>query len=397
MLVPYFPYPLISGGQNRTFNLLKHLSKKHQVTLVCYIKEEREKQYIKNIQRYCYKIITIKRTKKAWELQNILRAGFSLFPFVIALYLKQEARKKLAAELKKEKYDVIHAETFYVMPNIPETKTPILLVEQTVEYPTYEDYCRSLPWYLFPVKLLLWIDIYKIRFWEKYYWNKAQGLVTVSEDDKRFINTIFPKLSISVIANGVDIEKLSKTKRELNKRPTVLFIGQFKWLPNIDGAKWLIKTIWPLIVKKVPKAQLLIVGRNPTEELIALGAKGPGTITIRGDVEDIREAYGQANLLLASIRSGHGTKYKVLEAMATRTPIVGTSLALEGLEIQNGSEALVHDSPEELAEAVVGLLKDTEKADQMATKAYRFIRHTYNWESVYSHLDGLYAEISKAR
>lgn len=395
MIVPYFPYPLISGGQNRTFNLLKHLSLKHEITLISFIRDYAEEKYIPEIEKYCHKVITVKRTKKAWELSNILSAGFSLYPFVIALYLKQKARDAIEKELKEGEYDVIHAETFYVMPNIPRTDVPILLVEQTIEYPTYQDFVNNMPWYRYPLKLLFLIDIYKIIKWETYYWNKAQGLVTVSEDDKNFINSLYPNLKISVIANGVDIQRLSKIKRVKTKKPTVLFIGQFKWLPNIDGAKFLIQDIWPLIKKKIPDAHLLIVGRNPTKDLLDLAKKSNSDIVIKGDVEDIRDAYGESDILLAPIRSGHGTKYKVLEAMATKTPIVGTPLALEGLNITPGKEAVVAGGAENLANEAVKLLQNPKKAEQQASKAFEFIKNNYDWNKVYSKLDELYNACKK--
>ncbi len=393
MIVPYFPYPLVSGGQNRTYNLLKHLSSSHEITLVCFIRENNELKWLPEIKKYCKKVITIKRSRTAWELKNILLAGFSLYPFVAAIYYKKAASKAIENELKNSHYDVIHAETFYMMPNIPKTSVPILLVEQTIEYPMYDDHVKTIPWYLFFVKILYSIDVFKIKWWESYYWKTAQGLATVSEEDKDFINNLYPRISIRVIPNGVDIEHFGQTKKSKQDRPTVLFIGQFKWLPNKDAAKFLVGEIWPIIKKKIPRARLWIVGKNPTKDILEL-ANSDKDIRIDSNVKDIREAYKKADVLLAPIRSGHGTKYKVLEAMATGTPVVGTQLATEGVDFSYGEIAHVGDTADELAGLTIKLLNDETLAKLTAKKAKQFIRENYNWNTIYRRLDALYREIS---
>lgn len=393
MIVPYFPYPLVSGGQNRTYNLLKHLSSSHHITLVCFIRENEELKWLPEIEKYCKKVITIKRSKTAWEFRNILLSGFSLFPFVAAIYFKKEAMMVIEKELESSSYDVIHAETFYMMPNIPKTRVPILLVEQTIEYPMYDDHVRALPWYLFLIKLLFYVDVYKIRWWESYYWKAAQGLATVSEEDKMFINNLYPQILINVIPNGVDVKHFEQVKKIKPKSPTVLFIGQFKWLPNKDAVKFLVGEIWPIIKREIPTAKLWIVGKNPTKDISDL-ADTQKDIKIDNNVKDIREAYRNSDVLLAPIRSGHGTKYKVLEAMATETPVVGTSLATEGVDFNYGNIALVGNTASELAELTIKLLKDKKLAKLVAMKAKKFIRDSYNWETIYMRLDALYRKIS---
>ena len=123
MLTPYLPYPLVSGGQIRTYNLLKHLSKNHDITLFALIKDESERDYLKELKPYCQKIELFKRTKNPFVLRNILLAGFSPYPFVVTRNLPLGMKRAVQAELSRGNYDLIHAETFYMMPNIPDRKS----------------------------------------------------------------------------------------------------------------------------------------------------------------------------------------------------------------------------------------------------------------------------------
>src|SRR3989344_7265624 len=267
MITPYLPFPLTSGGNIRTYNLLKNLSKKHDITLFSFIRRDEERRYVAELKPFCKKIRVFKRTSGPWHPRNLLLAAFTQYPLLVAIYLYQHAKKAILDELASDHYDLIHAETFYVMPNIPKTSIPILLVEQVIEYLVYQRYTEMLPNLAKLLKPLMLIDVAKIKWWERFYWRKAQGLAAMSEEDRQFMLDLEPDLDIDVIANGVDIEHFTQTKKRETKDPTVLFIGNFKWLPNKDAVKYLAREIWPLILKKIPDAKLRIVGRNPTNDI----------------------------------------------------------------------------------------------------------------------------------
>lgn len=388
MLTPYLPYPLVSGGQIRTYNLLKHLSKHHDITLFSLIKDEGERGHLSELQKYCKKIVLFKRTKNPFVLRNILLAGFSSYPFVVTRNLPLGMKRAVQAELTRGKYDLIHAETFYMMPNIPETGIPIILAEQTIEYLGYQDYMKKANPLLRPI---LKIDVTKIKYWERYFWNKADKLITMSQEDKNFIENVLGRpLNISVVANGVDLDFFRGVKKHLPASPTVLFVGTFKWLPNIEAVEEIVKKIWPLILKRLPNAKLKIVGFSPTEKIKAY-AKEP-SIEVLGAIDDIRDAFSTAHMLLAPIRSGKGTRYKVLEAMITGTPVVATTLAAEGLDLKSGKDVLIAESPAELADASVKLLKDQSLQEKLADAGEKIVRQGYSWDTIAKELDKVYKE-----
>ncbi len=387
MLTPYLPYPLVSGGQIRTYNLLKHLSKHHEITLFSLIKDESEREHLNELHKYCKNIQLFKRTKNPFVLRNILLAGFSSYPFVVTRNLPLNMKKAVGDELARGNYDLIHAETFYMMPNIPSTKVPIILAEQTIEYLGYQDYMKKANPFIRP---LLKIDINKIKYWERYFWEKADKLITMSSEDKEFIERVLGKpQNISVVANGVDLDFFSRVKKNLPKDPTVLFVGTFKWLPNIEAVDEIVKKIWPLILQKLPKAKMKIVGFSPTEKIKGYASD---SIEVLGGIEDIRQAFAGAHALLAPIRSGKGTRYKVLEAMITGTPVVATTLAAEGLDLKHGENVLIADSSANLAAATVKLLEDKVLQKKLAIAGQSLVKKGYSWDTIAKDLDKVYKE-----
>lgn len=390
MLTPYLPYPLLSGGQIRTYNLLKSLRSKHEITLFAYIRKDSESHYIPELEKYCSKVRVFKR-RPAWDLRNILATAVSAYPFLVSIYRSESFTNAIKKELEQGEYDLIHAETFYMMPNIPKTTIPTILAEQTIEYDAYLQYTKNSK--IWPAKPFMYLDVFKIKKWETYYWRTASRLITMSDDDKKAVeNDLQGPLPINVVANGVDTEFFSHTdKSQLPSDPTVLFVGTFKWLPNIDAVEFLVEKIWPKIIEKIPNAKLKIVGFSPSNKIIAYGKKP--SITVDGSVADIRDAYATAHVLLAPIRSGKGTRYKILEAMATSTPIVATNLAVEGIGIVQGEHALTSDDPSTLAELTTSVLEDKALQQKLAHNSLKLVNERFNWQAIGRDLDLVYSEV----
>lgn len=387
MLTPYLPYPLHSGGQIRSYNLLKNLSRKHQITLFSFIRSSEERKHLGKLKKFCAKVEVFQR-RPAWDPINIFLAALTPYPFLVAIYLSFSVRRAIKRELSFGNYDLIHAETFYVMPNLPATTMPTLLVEQTIEYLVYQRFVEDFKlWFLKP---FLYFDVYKIKLWEKFFWRRATSLAAMSDADKQMMQRSVKRPNVTVVANGVDINFFAKSKTAPAKavKPVVLFVGNFKWLPNKDAAVFLAHQVWPLIEAKLPEAQLWIVGRNPTTEIVKLDQNPK--IKVTGDIDDIRKAFNQAQVLLAPIRNGRGTKYKVLEAMAAKTPVVTTKLGIEGIDAINGQSVLIAESPQALADQTVAVLTNRNLAKKLADNAKQLIIKKYSWGAISNRLDEIY-------
>lgn len=390
MLTPYLPYPLLSGGQIRTYNLLKKLSDKHEITLFALIKDDSERQYVAELEKYCKKVKVFNRSKKPFTIQNVCKALLSSHPFLVIRNHAPHTIQAIEAELSQNHYDLIHAETFYMMPHLPRTTIPTILVEQTIEYLGYESYAKKAPFFLKP---LLQLDINKIKKWEKYYWRKCDQLIVMSQDDQNYIEEqVQHHAKIDVVSNGVDIEWFNQKQRELPKAPTILSVGTFNWLPNVEAVNFLVRQVWPKIKALVGNAKLKIVGNNPTQEVFDF-QKSDTQIEVIGRIPDIRDAFKKSHVLVAPVFSGKGTRYKILEAMASGTPVVATSIAVEGLAVQHRVHVLTSNTAEGLAELTAEVLQDPKLWTKLSKTGYQFVMEQYNWDVISQKLDTIYQRL----
>ncbi len=387
MITPYLPYPLWSGGQIRTYNLLKNLSRKHQITLFSFIRDKREEKYIQNLKDYC-KDVKVFLKRPPWSIKSLFLSAVTYYPLVVCMYLNRQVKNAIEEATEKENFDLIHAETFYVMPNIPSNDIPIILVEQTIEYLVYRHYTHSVNF--LPMRLLMNWDVTKILFWEKRFWKKATRVVAMSEADKRRMQKISPGLNVDLVPNGVDTEFFSLKKRSGKyKEKVILFVGNFKWLQNREAVSILVRSIWPHIKKSLPSARLWIVGRFPTKEILKFASS---SITVSSEIDNIREAYNKAHVLLAPIYGPGGTRYKILESMASGLPVVTTSTGIEGLNCTHGKEVLIKEKPFDLAKETVKLLTDESLYKKLVHNGRKLVEDQFNWKTIASSLDRIYKE-----
>lgn len=389
MLTPYLPFPPSSGGQIRSYNLIKDLSRKHKITLFSLIKDDMEKRFVPELERYCEKVRVFKRSKSPWTLRNILLTGFGPYPFLVIRNLSPKERVAVKEEVQKNKYDLIHAETFYVMPHIPKTKTPILLVEQTIEYLVYKHYVKGVKNPL--LRWLLSIDVAKLRFWETNFWKKADGVVAVSEADKRVMLTLAPKLDVGLVPNGVDLDFFKVKNKWMEKEPKVLFVANFKWLQNVEAAEVLLNEVYPLIRAKNPSVKVWIVGQYIPESILTRKSKFILVDNLKEDDQaGIKEAYYSASAFVSPLKGPGGTRLKHFGAMAAKLPLITTTVGAEGLSATDGKNIIVRNDPASLAEATLNILSDESLAERIADNARALVEEKYTWYKMSEYLDRIY-------
>jgi glycosyltransferase involved in cell wall biosynthesis len=389
MLTPYLPFPDSSGGQIRSYNLIKDLSKKHEITLFSLIKDDYEKKFVSELEKYCVKVQVFKRSKSPWTLRNILLTGLGPYPFLVIRNLSPSEKKAVKEEIERSEYDLIHAETFYVMPHIPDTKIPILLVEQTIEYLVYKHYVQGLK-NIF-LRILLSIDVAKLRFWETKFWKKADGIVAVSEADKKEMIKLAPDLEVGLVPNGVNLNFFKVKSDWSGKTPKILFVANFKWLQNVEAAEQLLNDVYPLVHRKNPNVKVWIVGQHIPEEI----RTREGTDIIVNDLNEddqdsIKTAYYEASAFVSPLRGPGGTRLKHFAAMAAKLPLITTSVGAEGLGATNEKNIIIRNKPEELAEATLEILASPAKSRKIAENARKLVEEKFSWYKMSQLLDRIY-------
>ncbi len=395
MFTPYLPYPDSSGGQIRTQNLLKHLKKKHDITLFSLIKYKKEEQYIPILEKdFCKKVRVFYRPEKPWMISNILRTGFSVNPFLVVRNFSLEAKQAVEAELLTGNYDLIHAETFYAMPHIPKTTLPVVLVDQTIEYKVYDHYVRHTAPAIF--RSLFSLDVAKLKYWERYYWRQASKVVAVSDDDRNEMLAVEPQLDVDIVPNGVNLELFKKNENWANKPPVILISNNFTWLQNIEAANILLNEIFPLVKKEVKDAKVLVVGQHIPADIVNRGSRD---IEVRSlaedDVAGIAQAYSQATIFASPVRGPGGTRLKNLAAMASQLPMVTTTVGASGLHVTPGVHVLVADDPVSFSQQLIKIIKDPKLGEKLAKNSRRHVEQNFDYAVIAEKLSKIYLSLGK--
>ncbi len=382
LISSFLPFPLHSGGQVRLYNLIKELSKRHKITLICEIRPHQTKKDIAEVATFCEAVHVVPR-RKQWSLKNIARSGYSLYPFLLNGHTLLEMKQKIVEVLRDTRFDLIHIETFYVFQNLPKTYLPTVLVEHNIEYEVYQRFANTAP---IVVRPLLMADIWKIKYWEKKFWQKAKEVVAVSEQDKMKM----APFHATVVPNGVDPKQFPFVKKKTGKEKRILFMGDFTWIQNRQAATWILTEIWPKIQEKLSEKpiKLWIVGKHIPDSIKALG--GEDVVFDEHAPDETSKIYQKSYVLLAPIKVGGGTSYKILESMASGVPVVTTELGVKGLGAKHKSEALVGESSDELAKSVIELFSDEKVYEKIQKNARALIEEKYTWESITKTLEKVY-------
>ncbi len=189
----------------------------------------------------------------------------------------------------------------------------------------------------------------------------VDGLVAVSEADGQVLGELASGVPVFVISN---IHPSEPEGPPWHERSGIVFVGHFGHAPNVDAVLHFHATAWQKVLATLPDAKLTIVGPAPPPAIAALAG---GSVTVTGWVESVRPYLDAARVAIAPLRFGAGVKGKVGEALAAGLPVVGTSVALEGMSLDHGTHVLRADGPDELAEAIVRLHTDEALWARLAT------------------------------
>jgi glycosyltransferase involved in cell wall biosynthesis len=196
---------------------------------------------------------------------------------------------------------------------------------------------------------------------------------------------------ISVLPNGVDMEYFHPNPKLQRDTETIVFTGKMSYHANISMVKYLVAEIMPRIWKVRPAARLYVVGKDPSPDITEL-QKDP-RIIVTGTVEDIRPFLWMATVSVVPLLYGAGIQNKILEAMATGTPVVTTCGAVSALEAQPDEHLLVSDDPDGFSQAVLKLMQDPNLRKRIGEAGETYVRANHQWSSIASRLVHVYEQV----
>jgi glycosyltransferase involved in cell wall biosynthesis len=391
MLTPYLPYPPISGGRTRTYNLIKRLRRDCEITLVCFGRPEEQSYDIMPLRELCETHV-IDRAPSPGTLQAAILSLTSIKPITMRLYRSAVLMATLARLLEERHYDVIHVESFYMLQNLPQPcSRPILLAEPAIEYIAWWRHAKvAQPLYQRPAIAL---EALKMRVFEPQDWRCSQMLGAMSQIDANIMRRVTPAVPTMLAPNGVD-EAYFQPGTAQRAANVGLFMGDYKYFPNTDAIIYFCAEIMPLIRAKRPDFQLQLLGKEPPAELRALADDPDSGLRLLGLVDDTRPYLTKATMFVCPLRSGSGTRFKLLEALACGLPVVSTTLGAEGLGAVDKEHMLIADSPQAFAEAVLRLLDQPNLAAHLAQTGRAWVVENHSWQRSAALLIAAYQELA---
>jgi O-antigen biosynthesis protein len=227
-------------------------------------------------------------------------------------------------------------------------------------------------------------------------YGKADAVITVTEDEKSILAKEMPGLEVMVVPTIHEAASDEMDGRAGHDAPRIpgslLFVGGFAHAPNVDAVVYFCRDVLPLIRKVLPSAPVWIVGDSPPDEVLAM--KDLAGVEVTGYVQDLGPYLRRAWISIAPLRYGAGIKGKISEAMAAGLPVVTTTIGAEGMHLRNRVTALIADSAEEFAGAVVELSRDVALHATIARNALEDARRSYAPSVIEDRLAWLLASVA---
>ncbi len=208
---------------------------------------------------------------------------------------------------------------------------------------------------------------------------RADAIAVCSERERALLADLLPGKLITVAPNGVDLAAFPFDAAADEVPGRIIFTGTMHYQPNTQAALTFARLCWPRIHEQEPSATWHIVGAGAPPEVQALG-KLPG-VTVTGWTPDVHPHLAAANVAIAPLSVGGGTRLKILEAFATGKAVVSTALGCEGIDVTPGVHLLVEDDMRRFGDAVVTLLRDAQRRRELGAQGHALVKAQYSWDA----------------
>ena len=367
-----------SGFNTRSYYLLKALASKHRVSLVALVDraELEASDHLSLLESLAQPVQVIVRSKSRLKrLQQLVDVARGK-SYMLALHTSHRVQNAIEQLFADHHYDAILFESVFMAGyHFPED-VKVVIDQHNIEHELlFRSFQQGTAWLR---RWYNWLQGMLLKPIEIRRCQQSDLVLVTSERERISLKGMLRKEQIEVVPNGVDIEHFHGDDTEQEVPGRIIFTGAMDYYPNVNAALFFAAQCWPLIRKCLPEATWQIVGRNPLPEVWKL-AKLPG-VTVTGSVPDVRPYLSSAEVAVAPLLIGAGTRLKILEAMAMRKAVVSTSIGCEGISVVSGTHLIVEDQPQEFALAVVKLLTSPGQRAAFGIAGRRLVEAEYSWE-----------------
>ncbi len=380
----WYPYPPDNGSRIRVFNLIRQLSRQHEITLVSFVENPVSPARVAEMESYCHSVHTVPYRQFNSSRLKALLGIFSTRPRSEVDTYSREMHDLVKGAGANTPFDVVIASQRDCAPYALLLKHTPRVFEEVELATIHEQFiCQrnlvsriryGLTWW----KYARYVSRLLFRF---------DGCTVVSEQEQELILSITRDSQPPVIVpNGVDLAINSGTFGAVQP-DTLIYSGALTYDANFDAMEFFLRDVFPAVKVQRPNATLRITGGYagvPIERL----ALGDG-VELTGYLDDIQSAVAQSWACVVPLRVGGGTRLKILEAMALGTPVVSTSKGAEGLQVTPGKDILISDDPGDFARTLVRLFEDEGLRRKLSAAGRRLVEEKYSWEMCVRRLEQL--------
>jgi polysaccharide biosynthesis protein PslH len=392
IIAPFSPYPLVFGGAIRLYHVIKMFAAISDVTVLAYNTVKDKASSIRHLETICERAILVDdaplETQKKWLLQARGLLGPKSFQY--HSFYTRRFQREIDSLLAAHTYDYIVVEQSQM--GFFRCRQPgaiHVLDLQNIEYELLE---RRAKVQSNPVKgFALAVEATKFKRQELAISEQYDLVFTPSEREAMHLRKILKTPRVECLANSIDPDFFARR----SEQPTaneIAFVGTTHVDANRDGLIYFMEQVFPLIEQQVPDVHFSIVGGKPPAEIRAF-AQRPN-VEVTGFVDDVRPYMARAKALVVPLRSGGGTRLKILEGLSFGVPTVSTSVGAEGIDLTDGRDILIGDTPQAFADRVVQTLTDEALCRRLADSGRRLVEAHYSWQAVGRQLATYLGEVS---
>lgn len=390
--------PLDKGGKLRTWHVLGHLARQHEITYLSFSDDGQTAADRDGMREVCARLETVPRAGAAKGTarfyMNAARYLLEPVPYAVANYGSAAYAARVRSLLAETKFDAVVCDFLPPVVNLPATlPCPSILFTHNVEAEIWRRHAENAA---NPISKILMTQQWRrmLRFEERAL-ARFDLVLAVSDADRQTFQQLYPDAlhaPAHVVQTGVDTAYFAPAESAV-RRAHLVFTGSMDWLPNEDGMLYFVREILPLVRDAEPEATLSIIGRAPTPAVTRL-AEAAG-IEVTGRVDDVRPHVAAGAVYVVPLRIGGGTRLKIFEAMAMGKAVVSTTIGAEGLPVSSGQNVVIADEPARFAQAVVHLIRDTADRRRIEREARALVVEHYDWSAVSQDFDDALARLAR--
>jgi glycosyltransferase involved in cell wall biosynthesis len=360
VLTPRLPWPLNDGGRIVLWQSVVTTARTHDVSLISFVPDSRT-ECPEPVASTCARVTFVPH--RPGGPGAIARGIFGRWPYTLARYSDPAFARAVTNEIRAARPQFAIVNHLHLGPYHEALgSVPMVLRAHNAEHRWMNRYAKSLG--PTPAGVYARLQARRLRAAERELCEQAALVLAIQEVEAEALRELAPRARVRTLPVGVDLARFLEPSPV--DPPVVLLPGSFSWKPNVDGALWFLQQGWPRVRDAVPGTRLRIAGKEPPRSL-RQAAKHAG-VEVAADVPSMEDELSRATIVVVPLWVGAGARVKIVEAMAAQVPVVATSLATEGLELEAELHYLGGDTPEEMAHHTVALLRSPTERVRLAAQ-----------------------------